>query len=158
MLYRLFTAICHVNVLISEQVREVFADGSLGPIEKRKKGPGGVPPPVASGKYKQCSSEELLQKIEHFRAQLELLESKRMNRDAQNKQHPIKLPKKSKIQLRMARKELRELQRELKARAAPADQQLPSGGGAGGGAGEDAALGASSSDDEDDDEEEGDDE
>jgi hypothetical protein len=139
--------------LISEQVREVFADGSLGPIEKRKKGPDGVPTPIATGKYKQCSSEELLQKIEHFRAQLELLESKRMNRDAQNKQHPIKLPKKSKIQLRMARKELRELQRELKARTAPADQQLPSGGGVG----DDAALAASSSDDEDDDEEEGDD-
>jgi hypothetical protein len=157
----LFTAICHVNVLISEQVREVFADGSLGPIETRKKGPGGMPPPVATSKYKQCSSEELLQKIEHFRAELEFLESKRMNRDAQNKQHPIKLPKKSKIQLRMARKELRELQRELKARAAPADQQLPSGdgagGGAGGGEGDDAALGVSSSDDEDDDEEEGDD-
>jgi hypothetical protein len=137
-LYRLFTAICHVNVLISEQVREVFADGSLGPIERRKKGPGGVPPPAKTSKYKQCSSEQLLQNIEHFRAEFELLESLRMNRDAKNKPHPIKLPRKSKLQLRHARRNLQWLQRELKARTAPADQQLPSGGGASGGAGDDA--------------------
>ncbi len=143
----------HLNVLISEQVREVFADGSLGPIEKRKKGPRGVSPPVATGKYKQCSGEELLQKIEQFRAELELVESKRIFRDAKNRKNPIKLRRALKIQLRMARKELQELQRELKARTAPADHQLPSGGGAG----EDATLGASSSDDEDDDEDEGDD-
>jgi hypothetical protein len=136
-------------------VREVFADGSLGPIEKRKR--VGGPPPVAIGKYKQFSGEELLQKIEHFRAELELVESKKTFRDAEKKL-AIKLPRKLKLQRRRARQELRYLRDELYIRNALADQQLPSGGGVGGGAGEDAALGALSSDDEDDDEDEGDDE
>ncbi len=72
-----------------------------------------------------------------------------MFRDAINRQNPTKRLRSLKIQLRMA---LKELQRELKARTAPADHQLPSGGGAGG-----CCARGLSSDDQDDDEDKGDD-
>lgn len=139
------------------QVREVFANGSLGPVEKRKIGPSGAP--VAAGKYKHCSSEELLQKVEHFRAQMQLLENKKKFRDEKTtRKNPIKLPRREKLQLRAARQELRELQREFKARSAPADEQAVPGDGTPGQL-DDCAAGAAgvddvgSSDEDDDDDE-----
>lgn len=140
----------------------MFADGSLGPIEKRQKGPRGVPPPAAPGKYKQCSGDELLQKIEHFQAEMQLVEGNRKYRDEKNKQNPIKLPKSEKIKLAAARRELQELRRELKARSAPEGEQVAAGGGVAKEVASSAAaadgLSGSNDDEEDDDDDEGADE
>lgn len=147
-------AVLRVHYLISTQVREVFADGTLGPIEKRQKGPRGVPPSVAAGKYKQCSGDELLQKIEHFRAEIQLVEGKRTYRDEAKKHNPIALPRSEKIKLRAARHELQELQRELKARsAAEGEQVAPGEEVASSAAGADAVSGSSDGEEDDDDNE-----
>jgi hypothetical protein len=139
-------------------VREVFADGSLGPIEKRQKGPREVPPPVTNSKYKQCSGDELLQKIEHFRAEMQLVAGKRRYRDEEKKQNPIALKRSEKIKLRAARRELQYLQRELKARSAAEGEQVAPDGSvaeelADSAAGADVVFGSSDDEEDDDDDE-----
>ncbi len=139
-------------------MRELFADGSLGPIEKQQKGPREVLPRVATRKYKQCSGDELLQKIEHFRSEMQLVEGKRTYRDEGKKKGPIALPRPEKIKLRRVRNELRYLRCELKARSAEEGEQVAAGGGvaeeaASSAAGADVVF--SSSDDEEDDDDEG---
>ncbi len=63
------------------QVRKVFPDGSIGPIEhgpKPPRHPQAAALPVATiSKYSGCSRDELLQKVKDERAQKEILEQKK---------------------------------------------------------------------------------
>ena len=139
-------------------MRELFADGSLGPIEKQKKSSRGLPPRAATREYKQCSRDELLQKIEHFRAEMQLLHGKRRYRDEEKKQGCFALPRSDKLKLRAARRELQCLQRELKARSAAEGEQVGPGGSvaeevASSAAGADVVFGSSDDEEDDDDDE-----
>ena len=96
------------------QVREVFPDGSLGPIEQRPKPPrhpqAGAPPAATISKYSGCSRDELLQKVKDVRAQKEILEQKKRVIPGRL----VSLPKQEKNQLRVHLRELEELQSLLK--------------------------------------------
>ncbi len=95
-------------------MREVFPDGSLGPIQKRPKPPrhqpNGAPPAATISKYEGCSKDELLQKVKDIRAQKELLEKKK---NPVPGQPGIKLPKEEWLELQAHVRELEQLHHAL---------------------------------------------